>query len=106
MDERLRGRRGIAESMYVCHNVVTESLLVIGNRVEVDLVEVRAHLPNRVIRNLNAQLALRFGEGQPETAPQAVARCRGPQLEHRSGGVSLGQRRAIDAGHCRLNSVA
>ena len=79
----LRRRRDVAERVDVRHHVVAEAPLVRGDDVEVDVVEVRAHLRDRLVGNRNAELLLGFGEREPEPAPEAVARRRRPELEHR-----------------------
>jgi len=92
MNERLCGRCRIAERVNVRHHVMTKSLLVGGNGLEVDLVEIGAHLLDRSVRDRDPQLTLGLGERQPKTAPKPVTRCRRPQLEHRLRCVPLGER--------------
>src|ERR1700737_2570645 len=103
MDERLCLGCDISKSVHVRHHVVAKALLVLGHRVEVDVVEVRLHLANRLFGNRYAQLTLRFGEREPQSTPQAVTGCRRPKLKHRRRRISLSERRAIPVCHhyCR-----
>ena len=68
MDEAARRRRDVAERVDVRHHVVAEAPLVRRDRVEVDVVEVRAHLRDRLVGNRNAELLLGLGEREPERA--------------------------------------
>ena len=79
----LRRRRDVAERVDVRHHVVPEPPLVRGDRLEVDVVEMRAHLRDRLVGDRHAQLLLGFGEREPEAPPESVPRLRRPQLEHR-----------------------
>ena len=107
MDESARRGRDVAERVDVRHHVVAKAPLVRGDDVEVDVVEMRAHLRDRLVRNRHAELLLRFGEREPELAPQAVSHRRRPELEHRLRRVPLGERRrvAIVSRHRTANSV-
>jgi hypothetical protein len=73
VNEALGCWRGIGECMNVGHHVVTEPLLISGDRLEVDLVQRPAHLRDGGFGNLDAELLLSFRQRQPETAPQAMA---------------------------------
>ena len=57
MDERLCLRRDVAEGMHVRHHVVTETVLVTGDRIEVDVVEIR-RASGRSLRRGSARRAL------------------------------------------------
>src|SRR5688572_24090475 len=92
MDEGTRGRRLIAEMMDVRHHVVTQPALVFGGFVEIGVVEMLAQLLQRRVRDLEAELFLRFHQGQPEAAPQTDAPALAPQRLHRGRGVPHGQR--------------
>ncbi len=108
MDE-LPGRRGhVAECVDVRHHVMTVAPLVGGHGLEIDVVEVGPHLGDRLGGDRHAERLLRLGQGQPEPAPEAVARIRSPQLQHRPRCVAFGQRRGvlIRRGHRISKSVA
>ena len=94
VDDAARRRCDVAEGVHVRHDVVAEPLFVRGDRGEVDVVEVRAHVSECRFRNVSAEGALRLGERQPEPAPEAIARRGRPQVQHGGRGVSLGQRGA------------
>ena len=95
MNELVRGGRDVAERVHVRHHVVAEAALVHGHRLEVDVVEVRAHLRERFVRNGHAEPLLRLREREPEPAPEPVPHLRRPQLQHRLRGVALGERRRV-----------
>src|SRR5215208_4074245 len=61
VDERLRCRGDVAESMNMRHHIVSESTLVCSDLIEVDVVEMGAHLLDCFRRNCYAELTLRFG---------------------------------------------
>ena len=90
------GRGGaVPEGVDVRHHIVLEARLVAGDGVEVDVVEVRPHLGERLVGNGHAKRLLRLREGEPETAPEAVTGLWAPEREHRRGGVAFGERRAV-----------
>ena len=70
VDERLRRRRDVAERVDVRHHVVAEAPLVRGDGVEVDVVEVRAHLRERLVGNRNAELAARASASASQSRRQ------------------------------------
>src|SRR5207248_1753972 len=89
------------------HHVVPIPLLILRDGREVDVVEMPAHLRDRLRRNVDAELAFRLGERQPQATPVPIARGRRPELEHRPGRVPLGERRgiALVVGHRRAKST-
>jgi hypothetical protein len=95
VDELLRRRRRVAERVHVRHHVVAESPLVRRDLLEVDVVEMGLHLRDRLVGDRHAEALLGLGEREPEAPPQPVPHLRRPQLEHRPGGVALGERRRI-----------
>ena len=99
--------RDVAEGVDVRHHVVAEPPLVDRHLLEVDVVEVGAHLRQRLVGDRHAERLLGLREGQPEPTPEPVARLRRPELQHRPGGVPLGERRgvAIVRGHRMKKSV-
>src|SRR5205814_3048450 len=69
VNERLGGGSDLSESVDVRHYVVPESLLVSGDSIEIDVIQIGAHLANRLVGDRNTQLALRLGEREPDPAP-------------------------------------
>ena len=88
VDERPRRGSLIAEVMDVGHHVVAQPPLVLGGLFEVRVVEMRAQLRQRRVRNREAQLFLSLHERQPQPAPQADAPALAPERLHRGRGVS------------------
>ena len=85
----------VAERVHVCHHIVTEPPLVVGDRREVDRVQRSTHLTDCRVGNVDAEPLLTFGQRQPEPAPQTVAVLRAPQLEHGRRRISLSERRRV-----------
>ena len=109
-DERRRGtqvddaRRGggvVAEEVDVRHHVVAEATLVLGGLLEVDGVERRAHLIERLLRDVQPDLPLALREREPQAAPRPVAVPRREDLLHLGRRVAVGERMAvaIEVGH-------
>ena len=94
VQERPGRGRLLAEGVHVRHHVVPEAALVPGRGGEIGVVQVGPHLGQRLLGNGEAQLALRFRQGQPEPAPQADAVRLAPERLHRGRGVAGAQRRA------------
>ena len=91
--------RDVAERVDVRHHVVPEATLVRGDGVEVDVVEVRAHLRDRLVGNRHAELLLGLGEREPERR-QSPWRVRGDQSSSiASRRVALGERRGVGVVH-------
>ena len=65
MNERPCGGRGVAEGVNVRHDIMTEPSLVRGDGRKIHIVQVLAHLGDRLVGNLDAERFLRFGEGEP-----------------------------------------
>jgi hypothetical protein len=97
VDEPARGRRDVAKGVHVRHHVVPEPSLIRRDYHEVDIVDVIAHLHDRLVRNRHAELFLRLRQRQPEPPPPPVSLLRGPELEHRLRCIPLGQRRRVVA---------
>jgi hypothetical protein len=66
----------------VGHHVVAEPLLVAPHRVQVDVVQVGAHLSERGIGNVEAEALLLLGQGEPQAAPDAGPLLGTPQALH------------------------
>ena len=95
MDHAARRRRHIPEGVHMRHHVVAEPALVFGDGRKVDVVEVRAHLGDRLLGDRDPELALRFGEREPEPTPEPMAGLRTEERQHRLRGIALGERGAI-----------
>src|SRR5688500_19754657 len=95
MNERLRRRCDVREGVDVRHHIVTEATFVSGDRLEVDVLKVRTHLREGFLREIESELALRFGQRQPQLTPQAISRPRRPELEHRPRRIAFGERRRV-----------
>ena len=95
MDDPAGRGRHIAERVHVCHHVVPEPALVFRHRGEVDVVQMRAHLVERGLGDVDAERTLGFREREPEPSPEPVSHLRAPEFEHGGRGVAVGQRGAI-----------
>jgi hypothetical protein len=69
------------------HNVVAEAPLVTCSQVQVAIVEVGAHLRDCLLGNVEAELALRLSQCQPEPAPKADPVTLTPQRLHGRRGI-------------------
>ena len=78
-------RRGrlIAEGVDVGHHVMAKAALVAGRYIQICVVQVRPHLDDGRLRDVEPQLAFRLGQCQPESAPQANAVTVAPEGLHR-----------------------
>jgi hypothetical protein len=85
----------VAEGVHVRHDVVAKAALVLRRDLEVGVVEVRAHGHQRRLGDVDAQLPLALGQGEPQAAPQADAVLLPPQRLHGGGGVPGAEGRAI-----------
>ena len=90
-----RRRRLLAQVVDVGHDVVTQTLLVLGGAVEIGVVQMGAELLERGRRNVQPQLALRLHQGEPQPAPQPDAPALAPQRLHRGRGVARRERRDV-----------
>ena len=77
-------RRGslIPERVNVGHDVVAEPTLVACGRSKVGVVQMGPHLIDGLFRDVQAQLTLRFGQGEPQPAPERNAPRLTPQRLH------------------------
>ena len=95
VDVRTGRRRLLAEVMDVGHDIVAQPLLVLGGALEVGVVDVLAHLRQRVLGDVETELFLGLHQCEPEPPPQPDAPPLSPQRLHRRGGIPLGQGRAV-----------
>ena len=103
---RPRGRRLVAEGVDVGHDVVAEAALVARGGSEVGVVQVGPHLRQRLVGDVEPQLALGLGQRQPEPAPEADPVRLAPEGLHRRRGVAGAERRApAVVGHRNTRSV-
>jgi hypothetical protein len=84
----------IAESVDVGHHIVAEPALVASGNLEIRIIQVRAHLHDRLLGNLEPQLALGFCQREPEPAPEADAMAFTPEYLHGGRRVPRPKRRA------------
>src|SRR5690606_35164858 len=103
VDERLGCGRRVSERVHVCHHIVPEATLVSCYSVEVYVIQMSAHLVDRLERDVDPQLPLRLRERQPEPPPQTVALARRPELEHGPGCVAFSERGGIAVGRGRTH---
>jgi len=96
MNDALRGGRDVFEGVHLGHHVVAKLLLVFGRVVEIDVVEVVAHLPQRVVGDaVQAELFFALGERKPKPSPQAELLGRAQQVKHFGRRVAGGERRNV-----------
>ncbi len=103
-----RRRRRLAERVHVRHHIVAEAPFELARGLEVDVVEMRAHLRQPFVGDGgDAELSLRLGEREPQPAPERVAPLRRPERDHRARGVAFGERRRVTLviGHRTMKSV-
>ena len=80
--------RGVAEGVDVPHDVVAELRLVLVGLGEVDVVEVVLHLLDLLVGDVEAELLLGRGEGEPQLAPRGELHGGAEDGGHLLGGVS------------------
>lgn len=89
MDDTGGLRRHKAVSVNVSHDIVTPALLLKSSGCE--LVVLDAHvllqLVDGLLRDIEAELALRFGQVEPELSPGAETVARREEVLHLLGGV-------------------
>ena len=91
VDDPARGRRGLAEDANVRHDVVAGALLFPRRRVEIDVGQVRAHLPDRLLRDRKAESPFLLGEPQPEESPRLELAPAREEAGHLFGRVPPGE---------------
>jgi len=91
----------------VGNDVVARLALDLGDPIEVELRRRGAQVRQLVVGDRQAELGLRFGERDPQLAPQAVAVLGGEKLGHLGRGVALmeGILRSRGCGGCVGRSV-
>jgi hypothetical protein len=100
VDDAVRLGRDIAVVMNMGHHVVTETLLVRGRRIQVDVLDVRAHLVQCARGNVQSELLLGFSECDPQPAPCHELGPLGEDPAHFARCVALHERVAIRVGRC------
>ena len=88
MDDARGLRADVAERADVRHHVVAQPVLILGGAVEIDIVEMRAHFLELLVRDGQAQLLLALGEREPETAERRKLPLRGEEMLHPLRGVA------------------
>mmetsp|Transcript_44083 Transcript_44083/g.134213 ORF Transcript_44083/g.134213 Transcript_44083/m.134213 type:complete len:394 (+) Transcript_44083:457-1638(+) len=95
VDDGHRRRRRLSEGVDVSHDVVAELPLLLGGKLKVDVVQLRAHLLELLVRYVDAELLLGGREGRPELPPRGKFHRRGPYERHFLRGVALHKRMLI-----------
>ncbi|MPN64458.1 hypothetical protein SDC9_212230 [bioreactor metagenome] len=62
-------RRGIAERVYVRHDVMAEFFLIFGCFFIINRSNIIFHFINLRVRNLNTQFFFRFRQSDPQLTP-------------------------------------
>ena len=105
MDDARGLRAGIAERTDVRHHVVAQAVLIFGGTVKIDIVEMRAHFLQLLIRNGQPQLLLTLGEREPETAERGKLPLRGEEVLHLLGGIARAQGIFVNVFHVYHSTV-
>jgi hypothetical protein len=83
----------ITECVDVGHHIVTESPLVSRSNLEIGVVQVRAHLCDGLLRDIEPQLTLCFRQRKPESPPEAYTVALTPEYLHGRRRITRPQRR-------------
>ena len=92
VDDPACGGRGLAENTNVRHDVVAGAFLFPRRRVEIDVGQMRAHLPDGLLRDRKAEPPFLLGEPQPEEPPRFEPAPRREEEGHLFGRVPPGER--------------
>ena len=88
-----RGGGLLGEGVHVRHDIVAEAALVPRRGGEIGVVEVGAHGRECGVGDVESELPLRLGQGQPHAAPAPDPIRLAPELLHGRRGVASGERR-------------
>ncbi len=101
MDDAAGGRCDLTEVVDVCHDFMAQFAFEVGDAVEVDPVDGGSHLLDGRVADVEAQLALGLGEGDPELTPDAgsVTRAEDPAHLRRRVPADQGVLELV-LGHC------
>jgi hypothetical protein len=106
VEVRARRRCLIAERMDVRHHIMAEAPLVACGDNQIGVIEMSSHLSNSRLWDVESQLTLGFGQGQPEPAPKANAVRLAPKRLHGGRGIAGAERRVPPlVGHRKTRSV-
>ena len=89
----------LSVGVHVGHYVVSQLVLVLAHDVEVDVVDVRAHLLQLLVRNGQTQFLLPLGQGNPASAPRGEFFLRAPMFGHFPRRETLNQGRSVFRRH-------
>ena len=78
----------IPEGVQVSHYVVTKVFLVFGHSFIINVVDMGAHLVDLRLGDVQPQLLLAFGQGDPQPAPGGEFEIRGEDMLHLFGCVA------------------
>ena len=81
------------------HDIMAHQLLPLGGHGVVDVGNVGLQLPDLLLGDVQAQLVLGLGEGNPQLPPGLVAHILGEKVEHILRGVAAGQGGFVAVGH-------
>ncbi len=87
--------RGLGEGVQVGHEIVADAGFLPGGLVEVDVIEMGAHVGDLVIGDGQAQRFFRLGQRQPDAPPGGMLALRRKDGDHLRGGVARHQRRFV-----------
>ena len=90
MDDALRLRALKPVCIDMAHHIVTDDLLPgFGIRV-IDIIPVRLHLGDLLVRDIQAQLLLCLRQGDPQSPPGPELHVLGKYVLHLPAGIALG----------------
>src|SRR4051794_10935734 len=87
MKKGARCGRLVSKGVNMSHDVMPETTLIACGRSQVRAVEMSPHLAQGRFRNVQPELALRFGQGQPQPAPESDPVWLAPQRLHGGRGI-------------------
>ena len=85
----------VPKEVNVRHDIMAESLFVLGGLGEVDVVEAAPHLVDGIVADGESQLLFRLGQGQPQSPPCPISIGWGEHGLHLPGGVAFSEGMAV-----------
>ena len=89
VDDPLGGRGGLLERVDVGHHVVPQALLPVGGPVEVDVIELRLHLPERLVADRDRAPAPARTAPAPARAAATARTCAAGEKSRSISGLAL-----------------
>jgi hypothetical protein len=100
MDNRPRIRALISPRMNMSHDVVPQFALVTVRGIEIDVVDIRSHLGDLRVTDIQSEFLLTFGQRNPKPPPCGMLFLSRPDRGHFSRGISRDERVFVDVvGH-------